>query len=172
VTPFKAGPLNAVEAAALNEVDRRLRVVENIQPRAPITLGRTGNGIFIGVEGLDVLLCEVVSSSGTPPAHTVKRKTRQGDNTVTDFVPATTLTNVLNPAAVAWPVGTLVFVTAIPDQAGYYWGWAVGPPVCFRYLDDVAATATCNEDGTITITLTKTYKYFTGVGTVSTSPCP
>lgn len=78
----------------------------------------------------DELLVEVTAYSGGTRSHTVKRKTWLGGigGNVADYSPLTTFINCRNPARTTaigpefgLPLGTLCWMTAIPDAAGSYW---------------------------------------------------
>lgn len=123
---FRPGPISAPDAARLNDLWREVDQLRRIYAEPPLSITRSAGVPVIRGRDEPVLLCEVVSNDGAaPPAHTVKRKTRNEptDNSVVDYLPTDPLIeNVLNPLQVAWADGTLLEVWAIPDRPGYFWG--------------------------------------------------
>src|SRR5262245_19650878 len=102
--PFRRGTLSASDADRLNELWRFKDAHERLFVEGPLALSReAGIPVIKGVPPPEVYLCEVVSNDGaTPPAHTVKRKTRApGSNAPFDHFTLSLFKNVLNPQQVA-----------------------------------------------------------------------
>jgi hypothetical protein len=132
VGPFAPGELSWADAQKLNDLWQEVEQFKRLAAAPPLQLNRAAGIPQLTLFGLpdDVLLCEVVSDNGlSPPAHVVKRKTRDGSNNIVDLSPLTTLANVLNPAGEPWDTGALVGVTRLPDQQDYRWGWPATAPI-------------------------------------------
>lgn len=127
--PFTSGELTTQQARHLNEITRTVEQFSRLSVAPPLSLTRPAGIPSIRLTGdvldSDLLLAEVVSSTGTPPVHTVKLKTRKITsviNTVVDVTPTVTVTQVLNPLEAAWPAGTLVAIFPIPEYEDWWWG--------------------------------------------------
>ena len=70
----------------------------------------------------ELVLVQVVSSSGDPPVHVCTELTRDTANNVVETSPPVTYSQVLNPDACAWPDGARVLLYPIKDWPGWYWG--------------------------------------------------
>ena len=120
---FRMGRLTARQADTLNEILQSAKDFKKLTVAAPLMLTRNAGIPVISVRQNDEYLAEITETDGgTPPVYTAKRKTRDTDNTIIDYVPELLYDRVLSPdTGITFDVGDLVVLVPIVDYPGYYW---------------------------------------------------
>lgn len=142
---FRMGRITARQADTLNEILQTAKDFKKLSVAAPLALTRNAGIPVLSIRQNDEYLAEITEDDGgTPPVYTAKRKTRDTDNTVIDYVPELLYDRVLSTdTGVVFAAGDLVLLSPIVDYPGYFWAVPISPSANASFL---ARLTTHNSD--------------------------
>lgn len=165
---FTPGPLTSEGARQLNELVRVANAFSRLTVAAPLSLTRPAGIPAIRLDGSGLgggaQAAQVVSSTGSPPVHTVKLVTRNSSNAVTDQSPSIQYTQVLNLRDVSTAIANGTKIEVFPIEGYPDWYWA-------DYTAVATASITVKEqDGTPSYSGMTTVQFDQADGFVVTNP--